>query len=281
MGNELTLRLTKYDAKCVFAGTGVYFGPGVFRIRRTNTFEPPCKIVASADFKSVIQMGAFSATNGREQEGIVFGAKIGRYCSIAKDAKIGLLQHPPTWFGMSTRFYNAAEQGWNKFLGKEVCVYEYPSSQKITEIGNDVWIGNGAALMTGVKIGDGAIVASSAVVTKDVPPYAIVGGVPARIIKYRFPEETVKELLELQWWRYDVADFGEIDWRDVNQAIRDFKQKLKDNPQIKPYEPKLVTVEDLAPYAFKHFFHFEVKPGRIRIKLFGIWIVHSINRERD
>lgn len=275
MGAYITLRLTTRGAKLVFDGTGIRFGTGVTRIAKTNTFEPPCKIMPSADFKSAIHMGAFSATNGERQEGIVFGATIGRYCSIAKHAKIGLLQHPPYWFGSSTRFYNASELKWNTFVGKEVVTYPY-QSQKMTEVGNDVWIGNGAALMTGVKVGDGAIVAAGAVVTKDVPPYAIVGGVPARIIKYRFPEETIKELLELQWWRYDVADFGAVDWRDVNQAIRDVKRKLAEDPTIQPYAPAPVTAKELEPYAFNRLFHFEVTAKRIRIKLFGLWVVHVI-----
>ena len=154
MSTYLTLRLTRRVAKIVFDGTGIRFGTGVFHIAKTNTFEPPCKIMPSADFKSPIHMGAFSATNGETQEGIVFGAKIGRYCSIAKHAKIGLLQHPPYWIGTSTRFYNPYECDWHKFVGKMVKSYDF-QSQKFTEVGNDVWLGNDVALMTGVKIGDG------------------------------------------------------------------------------------------------------------------------------
>lgn len=71
-------------------------------------------------------------------------------------------------------------------------------------IGSDVWIGARAAILEGVTIGDGAVVAAGAVATKDVPPYAIVGGVPAKIIKYRFDEETIKKLLELKWWDKDM-----------------------------------------------------------------------------
>ncbi|TGR67576.1 CatB-related O-acetyltransferase, partial [Mesorhizobium sp. M2D.F.Ca.ET.223.01.1.1] len=70
-------------------------------------------------------------------------------------------------------------------------------------VGNDVWIGNGAMILPGVEIGDGAIVGAGAVVTKSVPPYAIVGGSPARLIRYRFPEEIISKLLVIQWWRWD------------------------------------------------------------------------------
>ena len=71
-------------------------------------------------------------------------------------------------------------------------------------MGNDVWIGENAHIMSGVTIGDGAIVGSEALVTKDIPPYAIVGGNPAKIIKYRFDEYTIEKLLKIKWW-----DFGE------------------------------------------------------------------------
>jgi len=77
--------------------------------------------------------------------------------------------------------------------------YRDPEFKKVT-IGNDVWIGTRALIMDGVTVGDGAVIGAGAVVTKDVPPYAIVGGVPAKIIKYRFSEKKISQMLELQWW---------------------------------------------------------------------------------
>lgn len=71
-------------------------------------------------------------------------------------------------------------------------------------IGNDVWIGNSVTLYSGVTIGDGAVVAGNSVVTKDVPPYAIVGGNPAKVIKYRFPPDITSQLLELKWWDFPI-----------------------------------------------------------------------------
>ena len=83
-------------------------------------------------------------------------------------------------------------------------------------IGNDVWVAFGATILSGVKIGDGAVVAAGSVVTKDIPPYAIVGGVPAKVIKYRFDDEIIKSLQDIKWWDWDqetikkrVGDFTE------------------------------------------------------------------------
>jgi len=83
-------------------------------------------------------------------------------------------------------------------------------------------------IMPGVHIGDGAIVGGGAVVTKDVPPYAVVAGVPAKIIKYRFDEETIEKLMELQWWRFDADSLLGIDFEDVNKAIEQIKERERD-----------------------------------------------------
>ena len=73
-----------------------------------------------------------------------------------------------------------------------------------TIVGNDVWFGRECMILPGIKIGDGAVIAARAVVVQDVPPYAVVGGNPAKIIKYRFSEEIIEELLKIQWWNWDL-----------------------------------------------------------------------------
>jgi len=133
---------------------------------------------------------------------IVQNAKIGAFCSIANDVFIGLGSHPTNLFSTSPLFYRVQ----NTFNHKQVDEDYKFSEYKPIEIGNDVWIGARATILDGVSIGDGAIVAANALVSKDVPPYAIVGGVPAKVIRYRFPPEKIESLLKLQWWTWPLSE---------------------------------------------------------------------------
>lgn len=100
-------------------------------------------------------------------------------------------------------FYSTAKQCVETFTNEQLYQEETRVDQHTAIIGNDVWIGEDARLLEGISIGNGAIVAAGAMVTKDVPQYAIVGGVPAKIIRYRFSDEQIAQLEELQWWNKD------------------------------------------------------------------------------
>lgn len=127
-------------------------------------------------------------------------ATVGKFCSIGQDALIGLGLHPTNFLSTSPVFYSANNQHqFNPFYTPQ----NFEEYKKIN-IGNDVWIGARAIILDGVSIGDGAIIAAGAVVSKDVEPYAIVGGIPAKFIKYRFAEEERKKLLELKWWNWEI-----------------------------------------------------------------------------
>ncbi|ROS87707.1 MULTISPECIES: CatB-related O-acetyltransferase [Bacteroidales] len=123
-------------------------------------------------------------------------ANIGKFCSIAAKSFIGLPTHPISLISSSPIFISPVNATGFKWTSVSVEFEEY----KQVNIGNDVWIGANAMILGGITIGDGAIIGAGAVVTKDIPPYAIVGGIPARIIRYRFPNDVINALLSSQWW---------------------------------------------------------------------------------
>lgn len=124
------------------------------------------------------------------------GLVVGKYCSIARGVTIFLGgNHRADW--VTTYPFNVFAY-WREDARQE----GHPLTRGDVVIGNDVWLGDGCTIMSGVQVGDGAVVAARAMVAKDVPPYAIVAGNPARIIKYRFDAERIALLQQLQWWNW-------------------------------------------------------------------------------
>lgn len=149
----------------------------------------------------------FSGILGRASylgENTVMNARVGRYCSIGNNIRVTHGVHPTnTWVSSHPIFYSTAKQSGISYVTENKFVetnYADPENRLDAVIGNDVWIGDGATIMAGVHIGDGAVVAAGAVVTKDVEPYAIVAGVPAKVLRHRFAPEQIEKLLRLKWW---------------------------------------------------------------------------------
>lgn len=133
-------------------------------------------------------------------------ARIGNFCSIGPGAKVGGLgQHPTDIISTHPVFYSTKMQAGITFSDKD-----YYDELPVTTVGHDVWVGANAIILDGVNIGNGAIIAAGAVVVKDVPAFAIVGGVPAKIIKYRFSEEMIKKIVETEWWYLSFSKLKEI-----------------------------------------------------------------------
>lgn len=192
--------LSEQEAVHELIGLGIRIAPR-FRLPPILRLETPCSLPAASVLRS-LAIGAYSYL-GQDCE--LRSASIGRFCSIARRVVMSQAEHPldlaithPIAFNPKSAF--AADP----YFAATVRRRPSPQSGELT-IGHDVWIGEGAFIRSGVTIGSGAVVAAHAVVVKDVAPYDIVGGVPARVIRSRFPERTVERLLASEWWMRDVS----------------------------------------------------------------------------
>lgn len=225
---------------------------GDFNLPLDCVFEVPCSIKWMSIEKS-LQMGAFSYA----VSGYYFAAKIGRFTSIGEMVQVGRGNHPTNWFSSAPIFYQEFSNIYNK-VDKSVIsnaglehikkgTFSHSSAPSVVKsvlIGNDVWIGHGAFILPGIRIGDGAIVGANSVVTKDVPPYSIVVGNPARVVKHRFPDDIVQRFMQLKWWDYTLGSLGEIPIDDVNRSLDAIESRVA-NGLCDLYVPKLIKLEEL------------------------------------
>jgi acetyltransferase-like isoleucine patch superfamily enzyme len=157
---------------------------------RNSKVHKCAKIYSGTQFQDSI-IGRYSYV-GYDCE--VLHCEIGAFCSIANGVVIGGAKHPLQWVSTSPVFYN--EKGGT---GLHLGTLRAPSTPQ-TIIGNDVWIGSRAIILAGITIGNGAVIGAGAVVTKDVPPYSIVAGVPAKIIRFRFSQNEIDLIEKTKWW---------------------------------------------------------------------------------
>ncbi|MBS9903566.1 CatB-related O-acetyltransferase [Vibrio alginolyticus] len=150
-------------------------------------------------------------------------ADIGKYCSIGSDSKVGGLGiHPTNYISTHPIFYSNKKQCGISFTDQST-IAEFER----TIIGNDVWVGSNCIILDGVTIGDGSIIAAGSVVTKNVSPYAIVGGVPAKVIRYRFNEEDIETLLNIKWWDESIDRLQECTEVMEDNDVEKFVKRIR------------------------------------------------------
>lgn len=180
------------------------------------------------DFRGQNYIGAYTYLN---QDSIIYSTVLGRFTSIGHRVMIAATEHPTDW--LSTHTFTHSNLGPFSTLPEyqAICTNEeFPQNEEVTFIGNDVWIGYGVYIRRGVKIGDGAIIGAGSVVTKDVEPYMIVAGSPAKPIRSRFPAIIIERLQRLQWWNYvlDKSKLPGIRYADPAAALGQLERAIAD-----------------------------------------------------
>ena len=189
-------------------------GGDIVHLPKKTVLEAPCSLKWTR-YEYSLRLGAFSY----QVSGYCCAAQIGRYCSFGEDVQIGRQNHPLTWASTSPALYLGGEifslskgfSGSEEYKSYKFKNSEPPTKARITNIGNDVWIGHGAIINAGVTIGDGVVVAAGSVVTKDAPPYSVVAGNPAVIKRFRLPPALISPFLKLKWWRFAPWQLSHLD----------------------------------------------------------------------
>lgn len=226
-------------------GVSTHLKPGAI-LPDDVIFEPPCSFKWMS-IQHSLRLGAFSYG----VSGFYFGCRIGRYCSLGEQVQIGRHPHPMHWASTSPFFYWQYKDVLDQELPKGVEMHPRdflrsspPDKATLTHIGNDVWIAHGAFILPGVTISDGAVIAAKSVVTKNVPPYAVVAGSPARIKRYRFPERQIEKLLRSKWWEFAPWQLKGARVDGIPRFI-DFVAQLRSSGE-RIYLPQEMKLPDLA-----------------------------------
>lgn len=213
--------------------------------------EPPVRLIGAITIRSDFHVGAFTEfAKGVE----VQSARVGRYGEIGPGTMLGAISHPTTWLSASAFQYRASTWDWHPTASDVVTVdptaggrtsFRGLRGEEEAVIGHDVHLGANVVVLKGVHIGHGSIVAAGAVVTKDVPPYSIAAGLPAKVIRRRLPDDVVDDLLDLEWWRFTPNQLSGVPFDDPSAAAAEIRRRV--DAGLEPYEPGYLEIRKPAP----------------------------------
>lgn len=233
-----------FDKRNSDPGSRNRWAPGnILSIPRNWSVEEHCTFGQGGNLCNI---GSFSETMSQ----FPMNATIGRYCSISTDVKFLAFRHPMDAAIMSSASFNQDREfvkSYKSSLAAKGVDFEFkrtstpqPQNAPIT-VGHDVWIGANVRLRGGIEIGNGAIIASDSVVTKNIPPFAVAGGNPAKIIKFRFPGETIELLQESKWWKYELYELHKF---EIQNPLRFAESVIANKDNLAIYKPRVLSIKD-------------------------------------
>lgn len=231
------------------AGVECFLGDGT-QYPEETVLEAPCSLKWLQATGFYLRLGAFSYLVA----GHACGAEIGRYVSGAADLDIGRQSHPTTWVSTSPAFYLGEPlfsrlgdgfEGAREYEAYRPHLFGKAESTRFrpTTIGHDVYIGQAARIGAGVTLGTGSIVAAGSVVVKDVPPYAIVGGNPAQVLRMRLPETLIEGMLASQWWRFAPWQLDGLPFHEPERFLDAFARRAEG---LEPFKPTVIDFREWA-----------------------------------
>lgn len=152
---------------------------------------------------------------------------IGRYTLIGSRVSCGGFEHPLDYLSTGAFQWGQSLDAWNLDNSNFDFDNNLKPVVKVTKLGNDVWIGNNSVILSGIEIGDGAVIGAGSVVTKSIPPFAIAVGNPAKVIRYRFNVETIEKLKIIGWWNLDLVELKGLDFTNVESSIEKLLTLIK------------------------------------------------------
>lgn len=156
---------------------------------------------------------------GMNENCFIARATVGAFCAIGARTAINPFNHPTDWLSIHEFQYHPRSFDWVPEYNDFARLERTPDMFRHVTIGNDVWTGHNVNILPGVSVGDGAVIGAGSVVTKDVPPYAIVVGAPARVRRLRFDERTIERLLRLKWWDLELSELSGLPFRDTERCL--------------------------------------------------------------
>ncbi len=168
---------------------------------------------------------------GMNESCYIARAQIGAFCTIGARTSINPFNHPRDWLSIHEFQYHPDSFNWVDEYRDFRRLERTPDMYGRVTMGNDVWAGHNVNVLTNVTVGDGAVLAAGSIITKDVPPYAIVAGVPAKVVRFRFDEPTIRRLLQARWWELDLADLSGLPFRDVERCV-DLVMEIREKKRI-------------------------------------------------